>query len=169
MKAIKIWVWIGGFFLFFLGIEPRCLAQNLSQERLIKVTAHKSSQYIKSGIFFNQGEGGKGRLNALRHFYSSKKGNERIVFDFDAKFMPKIYGFISEKERKLYIDMFQTTLNPAVSSLGNSYFVKNLFFYPLDDDSLTLEIELKSPGQFDIFWLENPGRLVIDVKIQEAV
>ena len=48
--------------------------------------------------------------------------------------------------------------------MKDSKFVKSIDFISVDDKNLTMELSLKGKASFDIFYLENPGRLVIDIR-----
>ncbi len=100
----------------------------------------------------------------MRHSFSKKRGYERIVVDFSTKKTPKIYAYFSGNDRKLSLDFFKTTLNKNVSSYGKSKYVEAFKFYPLSKEFLSMEILLKEDVRAEIFYLEFPGRLVIDLK-----
>ncbi len=138
--------------------------QNLHHEKIRKITSRKRSIYFDKGIFHNGGLRRKSQLKAVRHSYVSKRGYERLVFDFKTAKVPRIYGNVSMKENKLYFDFFNTSLPNNISSFGDSHHVKGINFYPLSKDSLSLELDFKSKVSIDIFYLENPGRLVVDIK-----
>ncbi|PJB54161.1 MAG: hypothetical protein CO099_03135 [Bdellovibrio sp. CG_4_9_14_3_um_filter_39_7] len=42
--------------------------------------------------------------------------------------------------------------------------VKGINVFPFKDETLSLELEFKKKVSIDVFTLENPNRLVIDVK-----
>lgn len=139
-------------------------AQNLMKERLWKIDSRKKSIYMEGGIFHSGFKKNPGKVTKIRHSYSSSKGYERIVIDFNTSDIPKIYGFLSDKEAKLYLDLFDTGLSENVSFPGNSKFVKNVNFFPISKDSLSVEIKFRNAVTADIFYLQNPARLVIDLK-----
>jgi hypothetical protein len=159
---------IGGIFLLLLSggtvLASEGTGHNLLEARINKLSPRKTGAFRGDGVFFRSEGSGRKRLIAARRSYSEQNAHERIVFDFEGPIPPRIYGHISTIDQKLFIDMFHTSLIQPVASLGSSYFVKNLMFYPVDDESLSLEVEFKSPVQLDIFYLESPGRLVVDIK-----
>lgn len=147
--------------LFFSG---QIFAQDLMSERIRKITGRKKSIYFNKGIFHNGGAKSKSLLKAVRHSYTARLGYERIVFDFSTKQVPQIYGNISEREKKLYLDFFKTKISGNIGSFGSSKFVKNIHFFNISKDSLSVELIFKNNINMDIFYLKNPGRLVIDIK-----
>jgi hypothetical protein len=149
-----------------LSVTEMALSQNLMGDngRIRKIVPKKKAIYFDNGIFHHPGPKISTKLDAVRHSFSSSTGYERVVFDFNTNKVPKLYGHISSKEKHLYLDLFNAQLNPQIKSFGKSKFVKNFNFYNFSDDMLTAEIEFKEGLNFDVFYLENPGRLVIDVK-----
>ncbi len=139
-------------------------SQNLMTERIRKVGGKKRSVYFNKGIFYSTSSKSETSLKAVRQSYLAKRGYERLVFDFTSNKPPKIYGYLSEDMKKVYIDFFDTSLKDDVGSFGNSKHVDNINFYPVGDESLSTEIKLKSDAKIDVFYLNNPGRLVIDIK-----
>ncbi len=140
------------------------MAQDLMKERLWKIDSRKKSIYMEAGIFHSGHKKAESKVSGIRHSYSTSKGYERIVVDFETRDVPKIYGFLSAKEQKLYLDFFDTGLAGNVGFPGNSKFVKSVNFFPISEESLSVELKFKTGVTADIFFLENPGRLVIDLK-----
>ncbi|MFA5584473.1 MAG: AMIN domain-containing protein, partial [Bacteriovoracaceae bacterium] len=68
------------------------------------------------------------------------------------------------KDKKISVDLFETSVSTDQPQLKNSKFVKSIDFISVDGKTVTLEINLKSKASFDVFYLENPGRLVIDIR-----
>jgi hypothetical protein len=139
-------------------------AQNLHDEKIRKITSRKRSIYFDKGIFHNGGLKRKSQLKAVRHSFVEKRGYERLVFDFKTSKVPRVYGNVSMKNKKLYFDFFNTKLPSEISSFGDSKHIKGINFFPLSEESLSLELDFKSQVSVDIFYLENPGRLVVDIK-----
>lgn len=153
------------FILFFLVLgSSNAYSQDLLGESIRKVTNRKKSIYLDSGIFHNGKVENKAVLKAVRHFFNSKTGFERIVFDFEGKEIPRIYGHMAGKDKKIFIDFFSTDLNKNLNSFGSSRFVKSLDIYPIGKETVSFELSMKEKFTADVFYLENPGRLVIDVK-----
>ncbi len=151
------------FLLLFINI-PWLQAQNLTEERIWKIENRKKSIYLGSGVFhFNSGSNNN-KIVALRSSFVPSRGYERVVIDFNQPLPPKIYGHISQKLKKIQIDFFETMLPSSMSSIKNSKYVKYVDFLAIDEKQATMEITLKNEVNFDIFYLENPGRLVIDIK-----
>ena len=154
------------FKLLFIAviILPESYAQNLLDERIRRLPARKKSIYLESGIFHNGGLKHKSSLKSVRHHYSTQNGYERVVFDFATKKVPRVYGYISTNDRKLYLDLFDTQLLSNFGSFGKNKFVKSVNFFPIQKDSLSVEIVFKKNVSLDVFYLESPGRLVVDIR-----
>ena len=152
------------FFVLIGLLFSQAHAQNLLKERIWKIEGRKKSIFLEQGVFHSGTSRKKTVLKSVRHFFSKKNGQERVVFDFSTNPIPKIYGHISQNGKKLYIDLFDTGIKDNVPSVGTSKFVKEVKFYPISNESLSVELDLKSSSKFDIFYLENHARLVIDIR-----
>ena len=152
------------FFVFLIISQNLVFSQNLMNSRIRKLLPTKKSIYLKEGIFHNGNVLSKSELLAIRHSYSPNKGYERLVFDFKTKKIPKLYGNINTKDSKLHIDFFKTKLSNNIDSFGSSEFVKTIGFFTITDDILSLELSLKKDAVIDVFYLNSPGRLVVDIK-----
>ncbi|MFZ8934373.1 MAG: hypothetical protein ACO20H_00440 [Bacteriovoracaceae bacterium] len=150
--------------LFLFLICFNASAQDLLQERIRKVSQKKVSVYRKGGIFHNGSINQKAVLKAIRHHFSAKKGYERIVFDFVGEKVPRVYGHIDSNKKKIFIDFFDTSMDSKMASFGESRYVENFDFFPISKESLSVEVSLKSSFAADVFYLEKPGRFIIDVK-----
>ena len=139
-------------------------AQNLVEERIRRLDSRKKSVFLNRGIFHNGGPKIASSLKAVRHSYNAKLGHERLVMDFETAQVPRVYGHIATGEKKLYMDLFDTQIKGAIGSFGNSKYVESINFFPISQDTLSVEIHFKQSVSVDIFYLDNPGRFVIDVK-----
>lgn len=149
--------------LLILLIGYSAFAQNLTEERIWKLGSKKKSIYLSSGVF-HQNTGSQSIISSIRSSSAGQQGYERIVIDFAANAIPKLYGHISENDKKVSVDFFQTSVTPNLKSLTNTKYVKSVDFLAIDKDQVTMEINLKNKYNFDVFFLESPGRLVIDVR-----
>lgn len=154
MKLISLLILLVGYSAF---------AQNLTEERIWKLGSKKKSIYLSSGVF-HQNTGSNAAIASIRSSSAGQQGYERIVIDFAGTSIPKLYGHISESEKKISVDFFQTSVNPQLKSLTNTKYVKSVDFLAIDKDQVTMEINLKNKYNYDVFYLESPGRLVIDVR-----
>jgi hypothetical protein len=159
--------------ILFLLLSVFCLtsslfetaqAQDLFKERIRKLSSNKTSIYVEKGIFHNGGVKLQSTLKSLRQSYNPKQGFERIVIDFSTNQIPKVYGHISNEDKKMYIDIFDTTLAKDFKSVANTIYVEKFNFFPIESNHLSIDMKLKGKVIADIFYLENPGRLVIDLK-----
>ncbi len=138
--------------------------QDLLKERIRKLSNNKTSIYIEKGIFHNGGVKTQSTLKSLRQSYNSKQGFERIVMDFSTNDVPRVYGHVSSNDKKLYIDIFETSLAKEFNSPPSTRYVEKINFFPIEANHLSLDMQLKNKVIVDIFTLNNPGRLVIDLK-----
>lgn len=159
--------------IIFLLLSVFCLTssmtesafgQDLFKERIRKLSSNKTSIYVEKGIFHNGGVKLQSTLKSLRQSFNPKQGFERIVLDFTTNGVPKIYGHISNDERKIYIDIFDTVLAKDFKSVANTIHADKFNFFPIESNHLSIDMKLKGKVIADIFFLENPGRLVIDLK-----
>ena len=155
MKLVFVW-------LCFLVVTP-VLAQNLMEERIWKVAPRKKSIFLDSGVFHLNSTVKNSSITAVRNSAVNGRGYERVVIDFNTATIPKIYGHITP-EKKVSIDFFDTGIMTSQPQMKNSKFVKAIDFISVDGKTMTMEMSLKGKSGFDIFYLENPGRLVIDIR-----
>ena len=151
-------------YLTFFCLVSTSFGQDLFKERIRKLSSNKTSIYIEKGIFHNGGVKVQSTLKSLRQSFNPKQGFERIVIDFSTSQVPKIYGHISSSDNKLYLDIFETTLAKDFKAISNTRYIEKINFFPIESNHLSLDFRLKGKVSADIFYLENPGRLVIDLK-----
>lgn len=139
------------------------LAQNLMEERIWKVAPRKKSIFLDSGVFHMNSDLKSAAITGVRNSAVNGRGYERVVIDFNTPAVPKLYGHITAN-KKLSIDFFDTAIQTSQPNMKNSKFVKAVDFITVDGKTITMEMSLKGKSSFDIFYLENPGRLVIDIR-----
>jgi hypothetical protein len=147
-------------FIFSLPV----MAQNLMEERIWKVAARKKSIFLDSGVFHHNSELTAATITAIRSSAVSGRGYERVVIDFNTSTVPKLYGHISNQKNKISIDFFKTTVATSQPQLKDSKYVKSINFINVDGNTTSMELLLKNKTSFDVFYLDNPGRLVIDIR-----
>ena len=141
-----------------------CHGQNLLTERIWKISSRKRSIFFDQGVFHSDLRPDSKTLLDIRNSYQPAKGYERIVFDFSGPQPPKVYGHISKEDNKVRLDFFNTDLEKSIGSVSNVKYVKNIDFFNIDKENLSVEMSFRDGVSFDIFYLENPGRIVIDAK-----
>lgn len=151
-------------FILFILTTSQAFSQNLLEEKIWKIGSRKRAVYQDKGVFHTGSEGMPGVLQTVRHSMNKSLGAERIVFDFNGQQIPRIYGHIAKSQDKIFIDFFGTTMAPNLSSDPNGEYLKAVEFYPISKDILSLELSFKGKISADVFYLENPARLVIDIK-----
>ena len=150
--------------VFTLVVTTESYAQDLLSERIWKISSRKRSIFLDRGVFHSEKNPMHQKLKGMRNSYVKGRGYERIVFDFSSVKPPKVYGHISSSEKKLYLDFFNTSIEGKPAELNNIKYLKDMSFFNIDKKDLSVELAFKSKVSFDIFYLENPGRIVIDVK-----
>lgn len=150
-------------FITFLISLP-LMAQNLMEERIWKVASRKKSIFLDSGVFHHDSNLKNAGITAVRSSANPKQGYERVVIDFNTNSIPKIYGHISPKEKKISVDFFNANIATSQPQLKNSKNVKSIDFINVDEKTITMNLIMKNKASYDIFYLENPGRLVIDIR-----
>ncbi len=150
-------------FLLFILFSTPVIAQNLMEERIWKVSPRKKSIFLDSGVFHHQSQV-KSSITSVRGSSTPGAGFERVVIDFNTPTIPKIYGNISPASKKITVDFFDAGVGTSQPVLKNSKFVKSIDFINVDGKSVTMDLSIKSKASFDVFYLENPGRLVIDIR-----
>lgn len=151
-----LWILVG-LFAF------QAFAQNLNEERIWKLVPRKKAIYLSHGVF-HLNDGSRTTITGLRSSFVKGRDYERIVIDFATNKIPKLYGHIDAKTQKLTVDFFDTMVSPQIPSVKNTHHVKSVDFLAIDQNQVTMEMSLKNKVNFDIFYLENPGRLVIDIR-----
>lgn len=149
-------------FLFLTNIE----ASDLLKEKITSIPARKRGHFFDQAILHTKGQAkGESKIIRVRSHYHQKKREERLVFEFQETMVPEIYSRVNSSERRLNIDFFKTTRSKEIQDhLKNVKYLDKLRFYDLNDGVLSVEMLFDKSLSFDIFYLTNPGRLVIDIK-----
>ncbi len=156
----KTWI----VFLLCLFVSG-AFAQDLFKERIRKIDGKKRGIYLDQGVFsFGNASAEATALTKIRHSYRKSEGFERIVFDFTSSQPAKLYSYMGKTAKKLYLDFFQTQISGDVGSFGTSPFVQAIDIFPVDENQVSLELNFKTDVNVEVFYLTDPGRLVIDVK-----
>ena len=140
------------------------LAQNLMEERIWKISPRKKSIFLDAGVFHHNSMAKGIGMTGVRSSFVKDRGYERVVIDFNTPSIPKLYGHISPINQKITLDLFDTNAVTSQNQLKNSKFVKNIDFISVDGKTMTMEMSMKGKSSFDVFYLENPARLVIDIR-----
>jgi len=151
------------FAVFTLG-SSTVFGQNLLKERIWKISSKKRSIFFDKGVFHSAANSKMQKLSGIRNSYVPARGYERVVFDFTGALPPRIYGHISSTDKKVYIDFFNTELAKQLANLNNTKFLTDIQFFNIEQDHVSVELVFKDKVSFDVFYLENPARLVIDIK-----
>ena len=147
-----------------LVFVPSVYGKNLFAERIRKIVHDKRAVFLDNGIFHNGTSELSSDLKGFRHHYSRELGYERLVFDFSTESVPRIYAYLNGVENKLYIDFFKTGAKEKPVASKNSNFVRELSMFLVEKDHISLELAFKQNVGIEIFYLDQPGRFVIDIK-----
>ena len=145
------------FFIFFCNFANSSIS-------IREIHKTKKSVYVEHAIFQAGLDGVKGEVSALRHARNSQRGFERLVLDFKGEKLPETYVFVSSKDGKLNIDLSSTSLRPTVRPHIKSNMIKEVNFFPLANDILSMEVYVDKNIYVEVFQLSSPTRLVIDLK-----
>lgn len=136
----------------------------LSGTAIMQIPDRKKAVFHQQGVFHSKANPMQQALKDVRNSYVPSRGFERIVFDFSTSKPPRIYAKIGGDENKVYLDFFNTSIGTKISELKNIKYLKNIDFFTLDEDNISVELKFKDTVTYEFFYLENPGRLVIDVQ-----
>ena len=145
-------------FVLLLTIETRA---SLSVKNIL---FSKKNVYLEHGIYQAGDLNQSSKLSRIRHSSNSSRGYERIVLDFDGKILPETYVFVSSKNGKINIDLSNTKILRTVKPMIKSNFIKEVNFFPLANNILSMELFLDKKVYTEVFQLKSPTRLVIDLK-----
>jgi len=152
------------YFFLSLFLTLPVMAQNLMEERIWKVAPRKKSIFLDSGVFHHNSALKNAIVKSVRSSSVPGRGYERLVIDFNTNSIPKVYGHISPLKKKISVDLFETTVSTDQPQIKSSKIIKALDFISVDGKTVTMELSFKNKASFDVFYLENPGRLVIDIR-----
>lgn len=158
MKSIVLLI------VLILGFSSLSYSQDLLKERIWKIAPRKKSIFLDKGVFHSDSNPKMQKLKSIRNSYVPARGYERIVIDFSGSKPPRIYGHISKNEKKVFIDLFNTSMTPNIESVKSIKFLQDVKFFDIEEDLISAELTFNRTVSFDIFYLENPARLVLDVK-----
>lgn len=150
--------------LFLISFTTLSYAQDLLKERIWKLAPRKKSIFLDKGVFHSDSNPKMQKLIGIRNSYVPARGYERIVIDFSGSNPPRIYGHVSKKDKKVFLDLFNTSMTPDLESINSIKYLKDIKFFDIEADHISAELSFNQSVSFDIFYLENPARLVLDVK-----
>lgn len=139
-------------------------ADDLLEQKITELVGRKTSVYSDSGVFFHKSPVKISKLEKIRSSFGAKRGYERIVLDFSSPKLPGVYGYIGTSKNKIYLDLLNTSPAEGLASAVAGKYLSSVDILALDKTNTSLEINLKEGLTFDVFYLESPARLVIDVK-----
>ncbi|MBT3234911.1 MAG: hypothetical protein HN353_03075 [Bdellovibrionales bacterium] len=150
--------------LLFLQVT-QVTAQDLTAERIRRISGRKRAIFLHQGIFHNGDVKQDSSIMGIRRSYRKGTQQERLVFDFSSVKAPRIYGHINSKGKRINIDFFDTQIgNRVTQELRRGHFVDTINFYAVDKEVLSCELSFNTEVKVDIFYLESHGRLVVDIK-----
>lgn len=152
------------FLVLIIFVSSTAFAQNLMEERIWKISPRKKSIFLDSGVFHHASTLKNSNIKAIRTSSVPGRGYERVVIDFSTDSIPKVYGQITSKEKKVSIDLFDTGVVMAPPTIKGSKNIQSIDFISVDGKTVSVQLVLKAKASFDVFYLENPGRLVLDIR-----
>lgn len=152
---------------FFLALIPLSYSQNVLKENTWVLASSKKNIYFEQGIF---------RLNAatqqstpvllqnIRTNFNKKTQQERIVIDLSGNSLVSLYGSVLSSKKKVTLDLMQVAKSESLPNAIKGKFLQSVDIYIIEPKLISLEFNFDSVYSFEIFYLENPMRVVIDVK-----
>jgi hypothetical protein len=144
----------------FLLVSKEALASLAVRE----IFPTKKNVYVEHAIYQSGNLKQISKLSSLRHSSNKKRGYERIVLDFSGKVLPETYVFVSSKDGKINIDLSNTKIKKTVKPTIKSNLIREMNFFPLANNILSMEIFVDKKVYTEVFQLKSPTRLVIDLK-----
>lgn len=141
-------------------------SQNLLKENSWVVDGNKKNVYFDQGIFRLSRPAPKvpPQLTNIRSHFNKKTKQERIVLDFTGDEVPSLYGNISPAKKKLALDVLQAEKSESFPTTIKGKLLQSVDVYIIEPKLMTLEFNFDNSYSFEIFYLQNPTRVVIDVK-----
>ena len=152
------------YYLCLFLLVPQLYGQDFFSERVRKISHDKRAVFLDNGIFHNGSSSVESSVKNFRHRYSKELGYERLVFDFTTESVPGVYAYLDGVKNKLYIDFFKTQMKGKLASGKDSIFVEEINMFLVEKDNVSIEVAFKQSAGIEIFYLDRPGRLVIDIK-----
>ncbi len=158
----------GTLFLLFSIFNSESFA-GLMDQRIWKMSDHKRAVYLDTGIF-HSGNGVdsaakiENELKHMRNSYDAARGYERLVFELSGSVLPFVYGQVSAEGSSLTLDIRGAVLKKDFKPLKRTQYISQIDLYHFGDDFLSTELRFNGDLSFDIFYLESPTRIVIDIK-----
>ena len=143
------------------------LVDVVNNENIWQIVKDKKNTYYNRGIFHFPSKGVNNRSSLKKISQGVGKGFERLVFAFrekDEKNFPRVYGYIS-KENKIYIDFYNLWVPKQKFKIKKHKFVRSIDFFILDNEKVSVEVNLSRNAEIEVFYLTNDNRLVIDFKL----
>ena len=153
--------------LLLVFIPSFSFSQNVLKENTWVLAGAKKNVYFEQGIFRLSNVNSSSEpvlLENVRTHYNKGTKQERIVIDFTGKTLANLYGSIIPGKKKITLDLMNVTKAPSLPASIQGKFLKSVDIYLIEPKLMSLELSFDSVYSFEIFYLLNPSRLVIDVK-----
>jgi len=152
------------FLLIILSLSSIIIPDTSNASLSVRgILSTKKNIYVEHAIYQSGEDSSSAKLSSLRHSNNSSRGFERIVLDFKGK-LPETYVFVSSKDGKINIDLSNTKLQRTVKPTIKSNLIREVNFFPLANNILSMEIFIDKKVYAEVFQLKSPTRLVIDLK-----
>ncbi len=153
--------------IFLLVLAPCAFSQNVLKENTWVLGASKKNIYFEQGIFRLSGSGDSSApvvLQNIRTHYNKNTKQERIVIDLTGSSAISLYGSVLPAKKKITIDLMQVAKSDNLPTATKGKFLQSVDIYIIEPKLMTLELNFDAVYSFEIFYLLNPMRVVIDVK-----
>jgi hypothetical protein len=153
--------------IFFLGLIPHSYSQNVLKENTWVLSGSKKNIYFEQGIFRLSSSAEISApvlLQNIRTHFNKNTKQERIVIDLTGNSLIGIYGSILPSKKKITLDLMQVAKSDSLPSATKGKYLQSVDIYLIEPKLMTLELNFDAVYSFEIFYLLNPMRVVIDVK-----
>lgn len=153
--------------LLLMVIHQLAFSQNALKENTWVLNGAKKNVYFEQGIFRLTGASDMNApvvLQNIRTSYNQKTKQERIVIDLTGNSLIGLYGSILPNKKKITMDLMQVSKSESLASAIKGKYLQSVDIYLIEPKLMTLEMNFDAVYSYEIFYLLNPLRVVVDVK-----
>lgn len=168
----KKWIlWVSIFSFVTVGLESTPIAA-LLPEKVHVTEGRKSDAYIQDGLFVGGDRVVQDVVIKDLRRAMNPAGYERIVIDLEGSSArtPYYQIAVNRDEKRLILTIWghpKLSSNPQkiIGAFKKSAHIDSIEFYPqVEDDFMTIVMNLKSTQPVEAFELSAPSRIIIDLK-----
>lgn len=152
--------------ILFLILSQNAFSQNVLKENTWVLNGSKKNIYFEQGIFRLSGTNSNAPvvLQNIRSHYNKNTKQERIVIDLTGNSLINLYGSVLPTKKKITLDLMQVAKSDNLPAATKGKYLQSVDIYIIEPKLMSLELNFDAVYSFEIFYLLNPMRVVIDVK-----